>query len=169
MTERERELEHLNQYKYEYLRELLATEGASTIFFRELLRKPGMASLFCRRLAPCVKRKGRLTKLEIMEGRFVDPAMQDIIGDTVLRMPTRPKKGWIYVVILQCCKVYPFMQACMERCHERIYDMHIKSAEDRSPIEVHPIIYYTGRGRPTALTSLAGLLPRDPLGEMPQA
>ncbi|MEM7494813.1 MAG: Rpn family recombination-promoting nuclease/putative transposase [Myxococcota bacterium] len=169
MTERERELERLKQYKYEYLREILATERASTTFFRELLRKPGNARLFCRRLAPSVKRRARMTKMEIMEGRFVDPAMQDIIGDTVLRMPTRPKKGWIYVAILQCCKPYSFMRECVECCHERIHDMHAKSAGDRSPVEVYPIIYYTGRGRPSALTSLEGLVPRGPLGETPRA
>ena len=99
-----------------------------------------------------------MTQLEVLPDRLVDSHVQDVIGDVALRMPSRPKKGWAYVLILQCCRPHPLLPVYMERCQKRLYEKHVATIQDNAPMHVYPSLYYTGRGAYEGPTSLEDVL-----------
>ena len=109
-----------------------------------------------------------VTQLEVLQDRFVDSHVQDWIGDIVLRMPSRPKKGWTYVLILQCCRPHPLLPVYMQRCEKRLYERHVQTIQDNTPVQLYPSLYYTGRWSypgPTSLEDVLENLPDQSIGQ----
>ncbi|MEM7403037.1 MAG: Rpn family recombination-promoting nuclease/putative transposase [Myxococcota bacterium] len=151
------------------LRQLLAIQGVSSECFRYMMCQPKHARYFCKHyLTKKLTNKMYLRQIEMLSDRFVDPHVQAYIGDVVLRAPTRPKQGWVYIIILQCCRSHPLMPFYLDHCHKRVLKMHAATIKDDTPVDVYPAIYYTGQGRypgPTTVEEALEGIANTPIGE----
>ena len=154
------------------LRRLFATPGLSASFFRTvMLHAPGVARRFCQEHLPQrIKRRLSLSDMQLLPDRFVEPHMQDKIGDVVLRVPSRPRAaaGWSYVMVFQCCEPHLLMPVYMQHCEQRLCEMHLRTATDNRPVHFYPLLYYTGSGPytgPVQLEDLLQHLSAQPMGQ----
>ncbi len=139
------------------LHRVLDTPNLSPQIFRDfILHKPGAARCFCRHhLSAQAKRRLYLTQMEVLTEQFIDTQLQDKIGNVVLRMPSRPKtRGWSYVILFQCNQPQLLTPPDVDRCLQRIYNMHIHTVADDPVISFHLVLFRTEPGdEPDAIES----------------